>query len=52
MWLENLGVLLCVFTAPLLGQEAVLDVSRVRIGPPDEAVENNFNAARGLGPLC
>ncbi len=42
---------LCVFTAPMLGQEAALDVSRVRIGCPDEAV-NNFNAACGLRPLC
>jgi hypothetical protein len=30
-------VRLCVFTAPMLGQEAAIDVSRVRIGPPDEA---------------
>jgi hypothetical protein len=52
MWLENMGARLCVITAPLLGQEAALDVSRVRIGPPDEAVENNFNAACVLGPLC
>jgi hypothetical protein len=52
MWLENMGVRHCVFTAPMLGQEAALDVSRVQIGPPDEAVENNFSAACGLGPLC
>jgi hypothetical protein len=51
MWLENMGVLHCVFTAPMLGQEAALDVSRGQIGPPGEAV-NNFNAACGLGPLC
>jgi hypothetical protein len=44
MWLENMGVQLCVFTAPMLGQEAALDVSRVQIGPPDEAVESNFNS--------
>ena len=52
MWLENMGVQHCVFKVLMLGQEAALDVSRVRIGPPDEAVENNFNAACGLGPLC
>ncbi len=51
-WLENLGEQLCVFTASLLGQRAALDVSRVQIGPPGEAVENNFNAACGLRPLC
>ena len=52
MWLENMGGRLCVFTELMLGQEAALDVSRVRIGPQDEAVENNFNAACGLRPLC
>ncbi len=52
MWLENMGVLFCVFTAPMLGQVAALDVSRVQIGSLDEAVENNFNAACGLEPLC
>ncbi len=41
-----------VFPAPPLGQEAALPVSKVLIGPPGEAVENNFNAACGLGPLC
>jgi hypothetical protein len=35
----------------MLGQEATLDVSRVQIGPPDEAVENNFNAA-ALQPVA
>ncbi len=39
MRLDNMGVRLCVFTVPMLGQEAALDVSRVQIGPPDEAVE-------------
>jgi hypothetical protein len=31
MWLENMGVRHCVFTAPKLGQEAALDVSGVQI---------------------
>ena len=51
MWLENMGVQHCVLTAPMLGQEAALDESKVQIGPWDEAVENNFNAASGLWPL-
>ncbi len=55
MWLENMRVLHCIFTAPMLGQESALDVSsrqsRVQIGPPDEAAENNFNEGCGLGPL-
>ncbi len=49
--LENMGERHCVFTASMLGQEAALHVSRVQIGPPGEAVENNFNAACGLRPL-
>jgi hypothetical protein len=38
-------------TLYLRRQEAALRVPRVQIGPPGEAVENNFNAACGLGPL-
>ena len=51
-WLENMGELLCAFTASLLVQEAALHMSRVQIGPPGEAIENDFNAACGLRPLC
>ena len=47
--LNSIASACTVYTAPMLGQEAALDVSRVQIGPPDEAVENNFNAACGLG---
>jgi hypothetical protein len=45
------GVTLRIYGADF-GPRAELHVSRVQIGPPGEAVENNFNAACGLGPLC
>ncbi len=38
-WLENMGELLCAFTASLLRQEVALHVFRVRIGTPGKAVE-------------
>ncbi len=47
-WPENMGERLCVFMAPLFGQEAALHVSRVPNWTPGEAVENKFNAACGF----